>query len=136
MSAEDKRGLFCFLLLFSDFYHNTRSWKSSEVFYRVCQGSCTHIFIHRQVCSRPPDKSALQKIIFLFSQAKHMLLILKILMRQFFWAPKIHVKTDGKENNHNFTLKMFAYLTLWCSLLVLFGEEKLNVNIKTTRTSR
>ena len=44
-----------------------------------------------------------------------MLWVLKITVskRRFFWAPKTYVKTDGKENNNNFTLKNFVYLNLW-----------------------
>ena len=46
---------------------------------------------------RPPDKTAYLKIIIFISEAKHMLWVLKrtVSMRQFFWAPKTHVKTDG-----------------------------------------
>ena len=41
--------------------------------------------------------SAYQKTNFLISQLKHMLWVLKrtVSMRQFFWAPKTYVKTDG-----------------------------------------
>ena len=52
------------------------------------------------------------KIIFLISQLKHMLWVLKrtVSMRRFFREPKTHVKMDGQENIHNCTLKSFAYL--------------------------
>ena len=42
---------------------------------------------------RPPDKRAYQKIIFLISQPKHMLWVLKrtISIRRFIWAPKTFV---------------------------------------------
>ena len=45
----------------------------------------------------PPDKSAYLKIIFLISQPKRMLWVLKrtVSMRRFFWAPKTHVLIDG-----------------------------------------
>ena len=48
------------------------------------------------VITRPPDTSAYLKIIFLISESKHMLWVLKrtVLLRRFFWAPKTHVKTD------------------------------------------
>ena len=41
-----------------------------------------------------------------------MLWVLKrtVSMSQFFWAHKIYVKIDGKENINNFTLKYFASL--------------------------
>ena len=53
-----------------------------------------------QTISRPLVKSAYQKINFLISQPKHMLWVLKrtVSMRQFFWAPKTYVQTDGLEN--------------------------------------
>ena len=46
-----------------------------------------------------------------------MLWVLKraVSMRQFFWAPKKYVKTDGQINIYNFTLKYFVFLTLWKS---------------------
>ena len=45
---------------------------------------------------RPPDKSAQLKIIFLISEPKHLLWVLKrtVSMRRFFGAPKTHVETD------------------------------------------
>ena len=48
-----------------------------------------------------------------------MLWVLKrnISMRRFFWAPKTHVKTDGKDNIYKFTLKFFVYLNLWVPVL-------------------
>ena len=36
-----------------------------------------------------------------------------ISMRQFFWAPKTYVKTDGLENIYNLKLKNVVYLNLW-----------------------
>ena len=47
-----------------------------------------------------------------------MLCVLKrtVSMRQFFWAPKTYVKTDGFEKNDIFTLKIFVYLNL-CNYL-------------------
>ena len=47
--------------------------------------------------TQPPDKSVQLKIIFLISQPKHMLWVLKrtVLMRWFFRAPKTHGKTGG-----------------------------------------
>ena len=43
-----------------------------------------------------------------------MLWVLKrtISMRQFFWAPKTYVKTNGLENIYTFTIKKFVYLNL------------------------
>ena len=41
-------------------------------------------------------------------------------MRRFFWAPKTYVKTDGKENIHNFTLKKYVYLNLLIGYTVPF----------------
>ena len=66
----------------------------------------------------PLVKSVYQKNIFLISQPKHMLWVLKstISMRRFFWAPKIYVEIDGKENIYNCTLKIFVYLNLWYRL--------------------
>ena len=57
-----------------------------------------------------------QKIIFLISQPKNMLWVLKrtVSMRRFFWAPKTYVQTDGLENIYNFKLKSCVYLNLWC----------------------
>ena len=44
------------------------------------------------------DKSAYQKIIFLISQPKHMLWVLKrtVSSRRFFWAPKAYVQIDDR----------------------------------------
>ena len=51
---------------------------------------CTHTHLSHNLVSRtrPADKSALQKIIFLSSQSKQMLWVLK---RTVFWASKTHV---------------------------------------------
>ena len=48
-------------------------------------------------------KSVYQKINFLISQPKHMLLVLRrtASMRQFFWAPKTYDKIDGSRNIKN-----------------------------------
>ena len=56
---------------------------------------------------------------FHISQPKHMFCLLKrtVSMRQFFWAPKTYVKTDGKKNIHNLMLKSFIYLNLWVPIL-------------------
>ena len=44
-----------------------------------------------------------------------MLWVLKrtISMKQFFWASKTNVKTDGKENIHNFMLENAVYLDMF-----------------------
>ena len=49
------------------------------------------------VLSSPLVKSVYQKIIFLISQPKHMLLVLKrtVTMRQFFLETETYVKIDG-----------------------------------------
>ena len=62
----------------------------------------TCLFFHASV-NRP-----LVKLNFLISQPKHTLLVLKwtILMRQFFWAPKACVKSDGKKI---YTILFFAW---------------------------
>ena len=59
-------------------------------------------------------KSEQQKFNFLFSHPKHMLWVLKwtVSLRRFFCTPKKYIKTDGLENIHNFTLKIFVYLKL------------------------
>ena len=81
----------------------------------------------------PPDKSAYLKIeiVFLISQPKHMLWVFKrtISMRRFFWAPKTYVNIDRQENNHNFTLKKYAYLDQFlyfndCSNFFIFSESQ------------
>ena len=61
----------------------------------------------------PKDRCVYENY-FLISQPKHLLWILQknVSMRGFFRAPKTHVKTDGQENNHTFTLTFFAYLAL------------------------
>ena len=43
-----------------------------------------------------------------------MLWVLKrtVSMRQFFWAPKTYIQTDGLENIYNFTLQNGVYLNL------------------------
>ena len=53
------------------------------------------------VIVRPPDKSEYLKIIFLISQPKHMLWVLKrtVSMKRFFGVPKTNVKIVGKEIN-------------------------------------
>ena len=78
-----------------------------------------HHMIYLAYISLWPDrtlvKSAYQKFNFLFSQRKHIMLVLKrtASIRRFFWAPKTYVKTDGSENITHFTLKYFVYLNLW-----------------------
>ena len=56
--------------------------------------------------SNQTTKKTWSKINFLISQPKHMLWVLKrtVSMRQFFWATKTNVKTDGLENIYNFKL--------------------------------
>ena len=46
---------------------------------------------------RSLDKSVTKKIVFLISQPKHMLWVLKITvsMRWFFWASETNIKPDG-----------------------------------------
>ena len=58
-----------------------------------------------RVCNR--------KLIFLFSQPKRMLWVLKrtIIPRWFFWASKTYAKNYGQENIYNFALQIFVYPT-------------------------
>ena len=53
--------------------------------------------IKQRAKSRPLVKSVYPKNIFLISQQKHMLWVLKrtVSLRRFFWEPKKHAKTDG-----------------------------------------
>ena len=64
------------------------------------------------IIPRPLNKSAYPKNYFLISQPKHMLWVLKrtFSMRQFFWAPKTYVQTDGLENIYNFMFKNFLFI--------------------------
>ena len=68
-----------------DISQAVQTWvKLSDRVFPVCY-SDMH-FLTKFFLLRPPDKSAHQKIIFLFSQPKHMLWVLKrtVSMRQFF----------------------------------------------------
>ena len=60
--------------------------------------------------SRPSDKSAELKLFFLFLNQNIMLLVLKrtVSMRQVFWVPRQHVKTEVQENVSTFTCDLFC----------------------------
>ena len=62
-----------------------------------------------------------------------MLWVLKrtVSIRQFFWAPKTYVQTDGLEYIYNFTLKTIVYLNL-CTLFEPYAVHTRNYNWKTT----
>ena len=59
--------------------------------------------------------SVYQKLFFLISKPKHMLLVLKrtVSMRPFFWHTKHVLKLIGRKLFTIFTLKNFVYLNLW-----------------------
>ena len=64
-------------------------------------------FIRCLVLVQSFSSECVSKIIFLISQAKQMLWVLK---------PKTYVKIDGYENINNCTLKNFVYLNLCSSI--------------------
>ena len=51
----------------------------------------------------------------------------KELMRQFIWAPKTYVQTDGLENIHNFKLKNLFILTYDFRLLLIMEANTMNL---------
>ena len=106
---------FCMCFFFGSVYFGRKSWS-------------THIF-------RPLAKRVYPKFIFLISQQKHMLWVLKrtVSMRRFFWAPKTYDKTDGQENIYNFTLNFFVYLRLCLLLLDIF---QLHLTLRFVRQRR
>ena len=90
----------------------------------VYLGLCTFAFFQLAIkCYTGLQIRVCKKIIFLNSQEKHLLWVLKrtVSLGWFFWEPKTHVLTDWEENRYNYTLKNLAYLgiainTLWHEL--------------------
>ena len=107
-------------------------WKSVDWFIRhQLKHAISTLKVHhkksvykKNKIPRPLVMSVYQKIFFLISQPKHMLWVLKrtVTIRQFFWAPKIYVKTRGVPEGK------IKVRRGWVHPLPYVREENQNVN--------